>query len=429
VIVKILQQAMMLLVDHICQRSHSGGGEEGGGSHPSRWTPNARRILPCSPVADYPPPAREAGQPIPSGGREPVDERRSLVKRRQNRDHVCDSPREDTGETDDQQCARQSKALHQLEATPLSSSLHGLCSMHRSITNAPIDAGHPQSATLHACHERLPGQNREVIPATEPSGSDPGQTVRMDLESATDELYGVIPSEFTAARNARVAEARKAGLADVAASLKKLRKPSAGAWLANLLVRERSNEIESLIGLGDSLREPGSKRGGEEIRKVSKQRVDAASKLIRQAKSRASQLGHPASTSAVEELETTLDAAFADPQAAAQLRQGRLTVGLRYSGLGFIAPPDTGSPARTKGSGSARDSKSEAQRIAATRDLDKANHEAEQADAEMERARRAVKDAAAELTRLKSAEVQAVRRSKDAHARVTAAEKKLSKRR
>jgi hypothetical protein len=251
----------------------------------------------------------------------------------------------------------------------------------------------------------------------------------MDLESATDDLYGVIPSEFTAARNAKVAEARKAGLGDVATALKKLRKPSAGAWLANLLVRERSSEIEGLIQLGDGLREPGSTQGGDEIRKVSKQRVDAASKLIRQAKSRAAQLGHPTSASAVEELETTLDAAFADPEAAATLRQGRLTVGLRYSGLGFTTQPDARSPARTKGSGSARVSKAETQRVAAEHDLDKATHEAEQADAHVETARRAVKEAAAELTRLKSIEAQAVRRSKDTHARVTTAEKKLNKRR
>jgi hypothetical protein len=241
----------------------------------------------------------------------------------------------------------------------------------------------------------------------------------------------VIPSEFTAARNAKVAEARKAGLADVATSLKELRKPSAGAWLANLLVRERSEGIEALMDLGDGLRVPRGTRGGDEIRKVSKQKVDVASKLIRHATARATQLGHPPSASVVEELEMTLDAAFADPQAAATLRQGRLTIGLRYSGLGFTAPPDsdTGSSARTKGSGSARDSKTGLQRIAAKRDVDKAIHEAEQADAEVEKARRAVKEAAAALTRLKSDEAQAVRRSKDAHTRVTAAEKKLSKRR
>jgi hypothetical protein len=251
----------------------------------------------------------------------------------------------------------------------------------------------------------------------------------MDLQSATDELYGLIPTEFTAARNAKAAEARKAGLADVAASLKELRKPSVGAWLANLLVRERSKEVDNLIALGDGLRSAGNKAGGTEIRKVSKQKVDVVSTLIRQAKARASQLGHPASASVIEELEMTLDAAFSDPQAAATLRQGHLTTGLRYSGLGFAAPPDAGSPARTKGSGSAREAKSEAQRIAAERDLDKANHEADQADAHVETARHAVKEAAAVLTRLKSAEAQAVRRSKEAHARATAAKKKLSKRR
>src|SRR3984957_16831341 len=101
-----------------------------------------------------------------------------------------------------------------------------------------------------------------------------GHNVRMDLESATAELYAVIPAEFTAARNAMAIEARKAGLADVAASLKELRKPSAGAWLANLLVRERSDEIQTLLDLGDGLRKPGNKQGGEEIRKVSKQKAD-----------------------------------------------------------------------------------------------------------------------------------------------------------
>ena len=176
-----------------------------------------------------------------------------------------------------------------------------------------------------------------------------GQNGDMDLESATHELFGLLPTEFTAARNAKVAEARKAGLADVAASLKELRKPSVGAWLANLLVRERPKEIEGLLELGDGLRKPGRKRGGDEIRKVSKQRVDASAKLIRHAKSRASQLGHPASASAVEELEVMLDAAFADPQAAAELRQGRLITGLRYSGLGFGTQTDPGTPARGEG--------------------------------------------------------------------------------
>jgi hypothetical protein len=250
----------------------------------------------------------------------------------------------------------------------------------------------------------------------------------MDVESATDELYAVVPAEFTSARNAKASEAGKAGLADVAASLKQLRKPSAGAWLANLLVRQRSDEIDRLIELGDSLRESRDTHGGDEIRKVSKQKIDATSKLIRYAKSRASQLGHPPSSSAIVELEMTLDAAFADPQAADTLRQGRLTTGLRYSGLGFPTQPDTGSTARTRRSGSPRGSKSKARQIAMTRDVDEANHKAKQADAHVKKARQAVKEAAAELTRLKAAEAQAVQRSRDAHGRAAAAKKRLGKR-
>jgi hypothetical protein len=176
----------------------------------------------------------------------------------------------------------------------------------------------------------------------------------VNLESATQELYGLTPTQFTAARNAKASEARKEGLPDVAASLKELRKPSTAAWLANLLVRERSKEIENLIELGDGLRTPKSELGGQEIRRVSQEKVDVASKLVRHAKSRASQMGYAVSASAVEELETTLDAAFADPQAAARLRQGRLTSALRYSGFGFTAQPHTGSPSRTKRSGSGR---------------------------------------------------------------------------
>ena len=251
----------------------------------------------------------------------------------------------------------------------------------------------------------------------------------MNLESATQELYGLTPTQFTAARNAKASEARKVGLPDVAASLKELRKPSTAAWLANLLVRERSKEIENLIELGDGLRTPKSELGGQEIRKVSQEKVDVASKLVRHAKSRASQMGYAVSASAVEELETTLDAAFADPQAAARLRQGRLTSGLRYSGFGFTAQPHTDSPSRTKRSGSGRTLRSEADQIAAKQNLEKANHEAEQTDTDVEKARQAVKKAAAELSRLKSAEAHAVRRSKEAHARASAAKKKLSKRR
>ncbi len=251
----------------------------------------------------------------------------------------------------------------------------------------------------------------------------------MDLESATRELYGLAPSQFTAARDAKASEARQAGRSELAFSLKKLRKPSVGAWLANLLVLEQPSDVERLIDLGVKLRAPKHKLQGEQIRRVSKEKTDAISKLVRDARSKAPRMGRPVSAAALQELEATLEAAFADPRAAEALRQGRLSSGLHYSGLGFSALGQTGLRSRTKDAASARRTPSKTDRITAQRNSEEANRAAEQADAEVEKARQAVAEAVDALTRLKSAEALAVRRSREAHDRASAAKKKLSKRR
>jgi hypothetical protein len=250
----------------------------------------------------------------------------------------------------------------------------------------------------------------------------------MDLKSESQELYRLAPSAFTAARDTKASEARKAGHPELASSLKKLRRPSVGAWLANLLVLEQRRDVERLITLGDQLRTPKHDLDGEWIRQVSKEKGEAVTKLVRDASSRASRMHQPVSAAALEELEATLDAAFADPEAAETLREGRLSRGLHYSGLGFVAQPQTGSLSRTQGSATNRGSRSRADQVVAQRDLEKAKRAEERADADVVKARRAVGVAAAELKRLKSAEALAVRRSKEAHDRVSAATKKLRKR-
>jgi hypothetical protein len=251
----------------------------------------------------------------------------------------------------------------------------------------------------------------------------------MDLESTSRELYGLAPRQFTAARDAKASEARQAGHPELASSLKKLRKPSVGAWLANLLVLEQSSDVEHLIDLGVELRAPAHKLEGEQIRRVSKEKTDAISKLVRDARSKAPRMGQPVSAAALQELEATLEAAFADPLAAESLREGRLSSGLHYSGLGFFARSQTGSRSRTKDFGSSRSTRSEADQIKAQRNSEKANREAEQADAQLEKARQAVAAAADQLTRLKAVEALAVRRSKEAHDLASAAKKNLRQRR
>lgn len=249
----------------------------------------------------------------------------------------------------------------------------------------------------------------------------------MDLESASQELYRIAPAQFTAARDSVASDARQAGQQDLASSLRKLRKPSVGAWLANLLVLEESRDVQSLVDLGAELRVPESKLEGEQIRRVSKAKGDVVARLVQHAMSMASRVGQPVSAAASQELEETLEAAFADPNAAESLLRGRLSSGLHYSGLGFGEPSSTGLATSAKSLALVRGARSKADQVAAEHNLEKARQEAERADAELENASHAVVEATQELTRLKSAESRAIRQSKEAGSKVSSAENALDK--
>ncbi|MFI5987364.1 hypothetical protein ACIBEA_41660 [Streptomyces sp. NPDC051555] len=69
----------------------------------------------------------------------------------------------------------------------------------------------------------------------------------MDVESLAAELYELVPSEFTVARDAYVAQARKAGDKELAAAIAGLRKPTVAAWTAGLLARRRPKEAHGLV--------------------------------------------------------------------------------------------------------------------------------------------------------------------------------------
>ena len=250
----------------------------------------------------------------------------------------------------------------------------------------------------------------------------------MDLATIANELYGLSPQEFTTARNARAAEARKGGDEALAASLKGLRKPSTGAWLANQLVREQSRDIEHLIELGTPLRSARALQGAE-IRRVTKEKAETVARLLRQARSLAKRADQPLSQSTEQELEATLDAAFSDRESAQSLIEGRLTTALHYSGLGF--GPDA--KARDRGatpkvSGRLEGGSTSAGTALAKRALKQALKEAEQANSEAEKAEQRVRAAEADLKRLKAASSVARRQAVKAHANAAAAQKKLERR-
>ena len=156
----------------------------------------------------------------------------------------------------------------------------------------------------------------------------------MDETEVADELYGVPPQDFIRVRDARAEEARTGGDRELAASIKRLRRPTMSAWALNALVRRRPEEIASLLALGAQLREAQAKRSGAELRELGRRRKELVTALGRQAREVAAELGHPLSAAAEAEVLQTLHTALVDPAAAHTVRSGRMSAPLSYSGLG-----------------------------------------------------------------------------------------------
>ncbi|WP_369271680.1 hypothetical protein AB5J55_18070 [Streptomyces sp. R11] len=147
----------------------------------------------------------------------------------------------------------------------------------------------------------------------------------VDLDAVADELYGLRPEEFIPTRAARAAAARTSGDRALATEIGKLRRPSLSAWASNLLVRERRSEVEPLLRLGEGLRQAHQDLDGAQLRELGRQQRILIGELSRQAGQLAAQAGHPISDAARHEVESTLHAALADPEAARAWASGRLT--------------------------------------------------------------------------------------------------------
>ena len=87
-----------------------------------------------------------------------------------------------------------------------------------------------------------------------PALPDRPPPVTADVGAAADELYGLPAQEFTGARDRMAADIRRAGDRDLAAAVKKLRRPTATAWFANQLVRHYPQQVAELLDTGAALR-------------------------------------------------------------------------------------------------------------------------------------------------------------------------------
>ncbi|KMS85261.1 MULTISPECIES: hypothetical protein [Streptomyces] len=246
----------------------------------------------------------------------------------------------------------------------------------------------------------------------------------MDLDAVADELYGLRPEEFVATRDRRALDARKAGDQALAKEIGALRRPSLAAWVSNLLVRRQPEQVQPLLGLGEELRRAHRELDGTQLRKLARRQNEVIGALGRQARQLAAQAGHPVGEGVQREVEETLHAALADPEAAREWAAGRLVKPLS-SMIGFPAAdevllgrrptPEPRKPARGKG-----------RKEDEARQEDKARKEREDREKEEQRRRLAeAREAERELRAQQEVADAAARAVVEAGARLAEAEERV----
>ncbi|MFF7946559.1 hypothetical protein [Streptomyces griseorubiginosus] len=208
----------------------------------------------------------------------------------------------------------------------------------------------------------------------------------MDLDAVADELYALAPSDFTAVRGERAKAARAAGDRELAEHIRRLPRPTLAAWASNLLVREQPDEVQRLLRLGEGLRQAHQDLDGDQLRELSAQQHQVTFALSRQAGRLTAQAGQHLSDDMRQQVQDTLHAALADPQAAEQWARGRLAKPLTApAGFPALSPQVARSAAarRTKPAGeSAAPGVESARRREQQERLERARRQA--ADAEQE---------------------------------------------
>ena len=157
-----------------------------------------------------------------------------------------------------------------------------------------------------------------------------------ELTALADALYAVPAEEFTAERNRA---AKDCGDKELAAQVKKLKKPSVAAWAVNLLVRREADQITSVLELAESLRAAAEALDGDELRALTRQRRQLTNALATTARSLARDAGVRLTGAVVDQVEGMLTAAMLDPVAAQVVRTGRVVTAFTSTGVSELDVP------------------------------------------------------------------------------------------
>ncbi|MFF7177109.1 hypothetical protein [Streptomyces sp. NPDC008121] len=252
----------------------------------------------------------------------------------------------------------------------------------------------------------------------------------VDVDEVASELYGLLPAEFTAARNAAVARARTAGDADAARRIADLRKPTLAAWASTLLVRHRPEETEGLLQLGRALREAHRNLDGPRLKELGHQQHAVLAALARQARDLAAEAGQPVSETVVREIEEIVRAVVADEAVAEQWSSGVLEkapqarvgfTGLEPGPAAVPSPPERGGTARPE---QPQDRRKKTVRERESERRESAREEERRKEAELAAARRETERRDKELRRAEESRRTADRRLSQAEDRLADLERR-----
>ncbi|MEV6705604.1 hypothetical protein [Micromonospora wenchangensis] len=163
----------------------------------------------------------------------------------------------------------------------------------------------------------------------------------VDESELARQLYRTPPDRFVAARDAVVADARRAGDPATARRIAGWKRPTVAAWLVNLLALDRPELVADLGPLAEALRTAQRDLKGPRLRELSAQRRELVAALVTEVRRIVADLpdAPPAARLPLAEVEATLHAALADTAVAEQVRTGRLLKAVHHSGFGEVPRP------------------------------------------------------------------------------------------
>jgi len=211
------------------------------------------------------------------------------------------------------------------------------------------------------------------------------------IEAAADELYAVLPAEFIATRDARAKEARAGDDEELYRQIKALRRPSAGAWLVNLLARSDEG-FEEFSDLSRRLRDAQTNLDAPTMKELGQERTRVVAALVERAVALATEADPQYRDTATirDQVTSTLTAAVADPTAEAAVTSGRLVSPLSYAGFGEVDISDAvATPLHVVREKEEKPAERKASRKVDQRALDRARADLDRAEDELEEAEEA----------------------------------------